>query len=84
MGRRAEAKKIAERLEVQAKQSYVSPFLFAKIDVALGEKERAIDWLEKGYENREESSAWLNSDPGLDPIRSEPRFKELVRRIGLP
>lgn len=84
MGRRAEAKKIAERLEMQAKQSYVSPFLFARVYVALGEKERAIEWLEKGYENREETSAWLNSDPSFDPLRSEPRFKELVRRIGLP
>ena len=84
MGRRAEAKKIADRLELQAKQSYVSPFLFAKIYVALGEKERAIEWLEKGYENREETSTWLNSDPGFDSLRAEPRFKELVRRIGLP
>ena len=84
MGRRAEAKKIADRLEMQAKQGYVSPFLFAKVYVALGEKERAIEWLEKGYENREESSAWLNSDPSFDSLRSEPRFKKLVRRIGLP
>ncbi len=84
MGREAEAKKIAERLEEQAKQGYVSPFLFARIYAALGEKERAIEWLEKGYENREESSTWLNSDPSFDPLRSERRFKELVRRIGLP
>lgn len=84
MGRRAEAKKIAERLKRQAKQSYVSPFLFGKVYVALGEKELAIEWLEKGYENREDSSAWLNSDPAFDSLRSEPRFRELVRRIGLP
>lgn len=84
MGKRAAAKKIAERLERQAKQSYVSPLLFARVYVALGEKERAIEWLEKGYENREETSAWLNSEPVFDSLRSEPRFKELVRRIGLP
>jgi tetratricopeptide (TPR) repeat protein len=84
MGRRAEAQRIIERLEKQAKQSYVAPNIIAKVYIGLGEKEHAIEWLEKAYENREDSSTWLNSDPSFDSLRSEPRFQDLVRRVGLP
>jgi serine/threonine-protein kinase len=84
MGKRAEAQKIIERLEKQAKQSYVAPNIIAKVYIGLGEKEHAIEWLEKAYENREDSSTWLNSDPSFDSLRSEPRFQDLVRRVGLP
>jgi hypothetical protein len=50
----------------------------------MGEKEHAFTWLEKAYEDR---SGWLvnmNVEPGLDRVRSDPRFAHLVRRVGLP
>ena len=84
MGKRAEAQKIIQRLEKQAKQSYVAPLIMAKVYIGLSEKEHAIEWLEKAYENREDSTTWLNSDPDFDSLRSEPRFQDLVRRVGLP
>ena len=49
---------------------------------ALGDKERAMAWLEKGYEDRFNPGVLLR--PGFDPLRSDPRFKDLVHRIGLP
>jgi tetratricopeptide (TPR) repeat protein len=84
LGKRAEAQKIIERLKKQARQRYVPSYIMARIYIGLGEKEHAIEWLEKSYEDREDSLIWLNSDPGLDGLRSEPRFQDLVRRVGLP
>ena len=51
--------------------------------VALGEKDRAFAELNKAYENREPSMRSLKIDPLLDPLRDDPRFKELMRRMGL-
>lgn len=84
MGKRAEAQKSIQRLEMLAKQTYVSPNIMAKIYIGLGEKQHAIEWLEKAYEIREDSVTWLNSEPSFDSVRSEPRFQDLVRRVGLP
>jgi hypothetical protein len=64
-----------------ARGSPYSPEL-AVIYTALGDKDRAIAWLEKGYEERFNPSVLLR--PGFDPLRSDTRFKDLVHRIGLP
>jgi len=84
LGKTAEAQRIIEQLKKQARQRYVPPYIMARTYVGLGEKEQAIEWLEKSYENREDAIIWLNSDPALDGLRSEPRFQDLVRRVGLP
>ena len=84
LGKRAEAQKIIERLKKQAKQRYVPPYAVSWIHIGLGEKQQALEWFEKSYENREDTLLWLNSDPSLDDLRSEPRFQDLVRRVGLP
>jgi tetratricopeptide (TPR) repeat protein len=84
LGKRVEAQKIIERLRKQAKQRYVPPHVIAKIYIGLGEKEHAIQWLEKAYDDRGDSSTWLNSDPAFDELRSETRFQDLRRRVGLP
>jgi Tfp pilus assembly protein PilF len=83
LGKRAEAQKMIERLKEQSTQRYVPPDIIAKIYIGLGEKEQALDWLEKSYEDREDALIWLNSDPLFDDLRSEPRFRDLVRRVGL-
>ena len=83
-GKRAEAEKVIENLKERSKRSYVPPYAVAGIYIGLGDKQQAIDWLEKSYENREDAMTWLNSDPTLDDLRSEPRFQDLVRRVGLP
>ena len=51
---------------------------------ALGEKDKAFAELNKSYENRENIMSQLKVDPRLDPLRSDPRFADLVRRVGLP
>src|SRR6266481_1836168 len=63
--------------------SYVSFSRFARTYAALGEKDLALQDLEKAFAERE-TMAWLNVDPEWDPIRAEPRFQDLVRRAGLP
>jgi hypothetical protein len=50
--------------------------------VALGDADEAMSWLERGYDERFNPSALLR--PGFDPLRSNPRFQDLLRRIGLP
>ena len=51
---------------------------------ALGEKDKAFEWLGKVYEERDGMLIWLKVDHGCDPLRSDPRFADLVRRVGLP
>ncbi len=49
-----------------------------------GEKDRALDFLEKAYQERDSLLVFLHLEPGFDPIRSDPRFQDLVRRVGVP
>jgi len=56
----------------------------ALIYAALGEYDLAFDWLYKSLEKHEEALCSLKVDPKLDPIRKDPRFNELIRKIGLP
>ena len=67
-----------------AKSSYVPPVLVAGVYMRLGDKARALQWLEKGYQERDDLMIDLNVDPVFDAIRSEPHFQDLVRRVGLP
>ena len=55
----------------------------ARIYAGLGEKDKAFEWLEKGYEDRSISSADIKVDPTFDPLRSDPRFQDLLRRMNL-
>ena len=83
-GRRGEALKILDELKEMSRQKYVSPFDLAVLYTGLGEKDRAIEQLGKAYEER---AAWiinLNVEPLFDPLRSDPRFADLLRRVGLP
>ena len=83
-GRKDEAARILSELEELANQKYVSPYFKALIYTALGEQDRAFEWLEKAYEERSEWLVWLKVDPKLDSLRSAPRFTALVQRVGLP
>jgi TolB-like protein/DNA-binding winged helix-turn-helix (wHTH) protein len=67
-----------------AKSSYAPPVLVAGVYMRLGDKARALQWLEKGYQERDDLMIDLNVDPVFDAFRSEPRFQDLVRRVGLP
>jgi tetratricopeptide (TPR) repeat protein len=82
-GKKAEARKVLAELQSLSGKAFVSPYDVATVYVALGEKEKAIDSLEKAYEVHVYPVVYINVDWRFDPLRSEPRFQELVRRIGL-
>jgi serine/threonine-protein kinase len=83
-GRRQEAQKIADRLTGEWKRSHIGAYDIAIIQVGLGEKDQALAWLEKAYEDRAFFMVDLKVEPELDPLRSDPRFQDLVRRMNFP
>jgi tetratricopeptide (TPR) repeat protein len=83
-GRKDKAIEILDDLAKLAKQKYVAPYFFAGIHVGLGENDRAIECLERSYEEHSHWLIYLHMDPGLDALRSNPRFQDLLQRIGLP
>jgi TolB-like protein/Tfp pilus assembly protein PilF/tRNA A-37 threonylcarbamoyl transferase component Bud32 len=83
-GRRSEAKRILGQLLVMKEQRYVSPYEIAVIHVGLGERDQAFEWLERAYQEHSSWLSYLNAESRLDPLHSNPRFADLVRRVGLP
>ncbi|MGA9963758.1 MAG: protein kinase [Terriglobales bacterium] len=83
-GRTTEAFKIRDDLTRLAKQKYVAPYFFAGIHIGLGENDRAIDFLEKSYEEHSHWLIYLHIDPSMDGLRDDTRFQDLLRRVGLP
>ena len=83
-GRASDARKVLEELKERSKQRYVSWRDIAVIYAGLGDKDQAFACLEKAYELRDSGLVFLKVDPLFDPLRSDPRFQSLLRRIGLP
>ncbi len=82
-GKRAEAQKILNELLERSKRGYVHPNLIAVVYIGLGDKDLAFQWLDKAVEERGESVSWLKTDPLYDPLRSDRRFGDLLRRLNL-
>jgi TolB-like protein/Tfp pilus assembly protein PilF len=82
-GKRAEALKILEELKEMSRQKYVSSYDLAVLYIGLGEKERAIEQLNKAYEDRAGWIINLKVEPLFDPLRLDRRFADLLRRMGL-
>ena len=83
-GNRDDAFRIVEELKPAAETDANALIAIAQVFVALDDKERAFEWLEKGYQRRAPVLKILNTDFTFDPLRSDPRFKDVQRRIGLP
>jgi serine/threonine-protein kinase len=83
-GKRNEAQKELTELQELSKQRYVSPSQFAAIYAALGDRDQAFAWLDKSIDGHDLVTARLKVDARLDNLRSDPRFAELVKRVGLP
>jgi hypothetical protein len=81
-GKTSEAVKLVSDLKEHSNSNHSHASEIAEIYVALGDTDQAMNWLEKCYEERFNPSALLR--PSFDPLRSDPRFKDLLRRIGLP
>jgi serine/threonine-protein kinase len=82
-GKRSEAEKIVKRLEELSKQHYVSPYHTAVIYAGLGERAQALAWLEKARDERFNWMPFIQVDPVFDSLRSDPKFADLMRSLGL-
>ena len=82
-GRKADAMKILDELLELNKSRYVTPAALCNVYIGLGDKEQTFVWLEKAYQERSNYIAYLKVFPIVDPIRSDGRFAELVKRVGL-
>ena len=80
-GDRAKAEQILHHLDELAKQRYVSPANRAAVYLGLGDNEKALDWLEKAYEDRDPIFWWINGDQLYDSVRGAPRFDALVQKV---
>jgi tetratricopeptide (TPR) repeat protein len=81
-GKNSEAANLLSDLKKRSNSTYSNAPEIAAIYAALGDRDQAMNWLEKGYEERFNPGVLLR--PSFDPLRSDPHFKDLVRRIGLP
>ncbi len=80
-GREKEARKILAELEDYSKRKHVSPITFARIYSGLGEKDKALDWLEKAYDERNSNLIYLKGYTWAS-LSSSPRFKRLLKKVG--
>jgi TolB-like protein len=83
-GKKEEAKKVLTELTERSSRRYVCPYEVATIYAGLGEKDAAFEWLDKAVEARADCVPWIKPDPKIDPLRSDPRYAALLRRVGLP
>jgi eukaryotic-like serine/threonine-protein kinase len=83
-GRKDDARKILAELLEQSKVRYVAPYWIGMIYLGLDEKDEAFKWFEKAYQERSWWLMFMKMDPFVDPVRSDPRFKDLINRIGFP
>jgi len=85
-GRSAEAQKLLDQLNAVSEQKYVPAVSRVGVYVGLGDKEKAFEWLGRAYEDRSIGSTFvtIKMDPIYDPLRSDQRFRDLIRRVGLP
>jgi TolB-like protein/DNA-binding winged helix-turn-helix (wHTH) protein/Tfp pilus assembly protein PilF len=82
-GQRAKAKFALQQLERVSRSQVVDPISFATAYIGIGDKEKALVWLQRAYQWHSSSLTALKVDPTYDPLRNDPRFQTLVRRIGL-
>jgi tetratricopeptide (TPR) repeat protein len=83
-GNQVEAQRVLAELKELSQRRYVSPYGIAMIYTALGDKEQAFQWLEKANDERNTELVFLKVDPRVDLLRGDPRFQELVKKVGIP
>lgn len=83
-GNHSDALKLLAQLEALSRKQYVSPFYVAVVYLGLGKNDLATKWLEKAYDDRSNGLVFLKVEPELDPLRSDPRFVSLLRKLNFP
>ena len=82
-GRKGEALKLVRQVEDASKHQYFCPYEIGSVYVVLGDADTATDWFRKGVEGRADCMAWLGVEPWIESFRSDPRYRTLLRDIGL-
>ena len=83
-GQTGQARKLRNALHARAAQEAISPLAFSWLAIGLGETDQAFAWLHKAYEERTPFLYMLKFELPYDPLRSDPRFTELLQKMGLP
>lgn len=83
-GRERESREIVQRLEKRSKQAFVPAYNLAVIHLALNDKDGALNYLQKAYQERDWAMFVLKIEPRLDPLRSDARFQALVEKLNFP
>ncbi len=81
-GKRARAQQILEEFEEKAQREYVLPLALVLAHMAVGDLDGTFAWLDKVYEDHHAELIWMNRQPRYDPLRGDPRWRELMRKIG--
>jgi len=84
MGNKAAAQAAIQKLVDSSAKNPVGTFEVAVVYAGLGEKDRAFEWLQSAYKVHDSEMCYLKSDPRLDPLHSDPRFQDLLRRMNFP
>jgi len=82
-GRRADALRLLAELKQRNQRAYVPAGAFVNAYLGLGDNERALTWLERAYEEKSNILQWIKVHPYFDPLRDDPRFSDLIHRVGL-
>ena len=82
-GRMGQAQKLLAESQDLSQKGYVSPWSFGAIYLGLGEIDRCFDWLEKAVDEHDPMILHFPVAPGYDPLRSHPRYKDLLRKMNL-
>ena len=82
-GRPEEARRVLADLETLRQRSYAQATALAAVHAGLGEKDRALEWLEQAFEEHCAFLAWVRCDFVWDSLREEPRFQALLRKMNL-
>jgi TolB-like protein/Tfp pilus assembly protein PilF/predicted Ser/Thr protein kinase len=82
-GKKLQARKIIAQLDAASKSQYVAPYFVGVVHASLGEKDQAFSWLGKAFAERDSYLVRLKVEPGLDSLRSDPRFEKLLLRMNL-
>ncbi len=83
-GYRGAMRRAADILAARSRRTYVGPTGIACLYMTAGEKERTLEWLEKAFEARDSNLPYVSAKPTYDPLRSDPRFQDLLRRMNFP
>jgi len=82
VGKKDEAKKVINQMLGQSKKSYVAPWMIAAVYAGLDQKDKAFEWLEKSFKERDHWLTYLKTSPLVDNLRSDPRFPNILKRMG--